>query len=192
VFAQSIELSGGVILAAILAVVGPLAILGGGFIAWGRLRQQVDDMRAQLSDLRDADAKLADEQRKADAALAERLRVELDAHASVLGDRIDLVRTTQNERRTAGMREVWSAVRSLQRWRERLRGAEEARAAAQHAPLPSQAHQGVPHHVSPDTTTPAGIPVPPNPPPLPRVHQSSARYPAALEDSGDRDDYEDS
>ena len=165
VLAQSIELTQGVVLAAILAVAGPLAVIGAGFIAWGRLRQTVDDLRVQVQKLTDADA-----------AHAERLRGELNGHAIMLGDRIDAAEKAARSAR----RELWDAVRSLQRWRERLRGREDARRGSTVHPVPTPVHgTGIPHYMPPDQTTDR-IDIPsPNP------HRSSAEYPGLEESSED-------
>jgi len=173
VISEAIELTQGMVVVAVLAIVGPIAVVGAGFIAWGRLRQTVDDLKAQSERLH-----------AADAAHTDRLRAELDAHAAVLAARLDNSDAMSREAR----REIWNAVRSLQRWRERMRGAEEARAAAQsHRPArpPTPSSGVVPQHfMGPDQTTPVHV----VPPPTPKIHRSSTRYPAALEESTDGDD----
>jgi len=176
------------VVVAVLAIVGPIAVVGAGFIAWGRLRQTVDDLKAQSEQTVDDLKAQSERLHAADVAFADRLRAELDAHAQVLAARLGNSDTMAREAR----RELWNAVRSLQRWRERMRGAEEARAAAQShrpAPPPTPSSGVVPqHYMPPDQTTPVHV----VPPPTPKIHRNSTRYPAALEESTDGDDPKDS
>jgi septal ring factor EnvC (AmiA/AmiB activator) len=167
VLAETIELTAGMIAAGIFAIVGPMAVIGGVFVAWGKLRQVVHDTRETAKTNAAEIRAEVDARRTADDALGERLRTELDAHAKILNDRID---ATQNHLASAHRGTTQALDRrigSLERWRERVRGAEEARAAAVPRPIY-------------DDTAPMSRPIT-----TPRIHQSSTHYPAASKDEND-------
>lgn len=181
--AQTIELTTGAILAAALAVVSPIALLAGVFVAVGRHRQRMDHLEAQAK----THGEKIDALRESDTAVTERLRTELDAHAGVLAARLEDATAKSAKALKGAVRALDRRVGSLERWRERVHGADQARhAAQQHASIPPP-----PPHGTPQPGVPQGqiydrsTPVMSAPLVTPRVHESSTHYPAALEDSDD-------
>lgn len=162
--AETIELTTGVVIGGIFAIVGPVAIIGGGFVAWGQLRQTVKANAEAVKASQAAIEQVKTEQRDA----TERARTELDAHARVLADRIDAVQNHLASNQRSATQSLDRRIGSLERWRERMRGAEEARAAA----VPRQVY---------DDTAPMSRPIT-----TPRIHQSSTHYPAVTDDDEDR------
>lgn len=167
VLAQAIEVTAGAIVAGAFAIVSPLLILGGIFVAVGRQRQRQDSHEKRLNRLEDRDLAHA----ASDTQITERLRGEIDGHAKML-------RMEIQEQGRRGEKAIRGVVRtldprlgSLERWRQRMLGREQAMAAA----------AGVPHPVSSDQTTrPMAVPHP-----TPRIHQSSTHYPVAADESDD-------
>lgn len=172
IVAQSVEITTGVILAAGLAVVSPVAILAGVFIAIGRSRQRQDTVERTQGRILER----IEELRDSDTAVAERLRGELDGHAKMLAGQLGEIDKTHAKALHDAVRSIEKRVGSLERWRQRVLGAEQARAA----------HSGaVPQPIYDQQTPVMQAPIA-----TPRVHQSSTRYKAmGLEDSGDEDDH---
>lgn len=150
--AEVYEITPGLVLVGLLGVVGPLAVVGGVFVAWGKLRTEVDQNRRRVENNEGEVQRL----REAIEAARADIRRELDAHASVLSTKIDnaegslkvlVDRTTHSHNKRLG---------SLERWRERLAGYEEA--------MRVQAAQGIPQQLPPRDPTPTPIDIPVNRP----------------------------
>lgn len=150
-----------VTVAAVLAIVSPLAILAGVFLAIGRYRQRQDHAEKTMGELRGEIGELRGEiraLRDSDVTIVEKIRTELDGHARLLAERITNDIQTEARDRDRSMRLLDSRVQSMERWRERTIGAAEAQA------------RGIPSPVQGDTA-PMAV--------SPRIHQRSGLYPGA-------------
>lgn len=155
------ELTTGLVLAALLAVVSPLAILAGVFVYVGRARQRQEHTEKVVAELRGEVRTLRD----SDLSIVEKIRQEIQGHAVLLGDRITNEIQAEATNRDRSMRLLDSRVQSIERWRERTIGAAEAQA------------RGVPSHMQGDTAPMAVT--------SPRIHQRSGLYPGAGTDDGE-------
>lgn len=155
------ELTTGLVLAALLAVISPLAILAGVFVYIGRQRQRQEHTEKEVAELRGEVRTLRD----SDLTIVEKIRTELDGHARLLADRITTELQAEATARDRSMRLLDSRLQSIERWRERTIGAAEAQA------------RGVPSPIQGDTAPMAVT--------SPRIHQRSGLYPGAGDDDPD-------
>lgn len=156
------EITAGLVVVALLAIVSPLAILAGVFLAIGRHRQRQDHSEKAQAKLETRVEGLL----RADVETLDKLRSELDGHARLLSDRITNEIAAEVRARDQAMRALDSRVLSMERWRERMIGAAEAARYTRTA---------IPRQVGPDDPTPLEIPTP-------RIHQRSGHYPGIPDD----------